>query len=115
MQGLGVGMVEEGITSGLGFMAYEIGQQVFTNITGRSPTTGERGIIGGFTACLNMGASLPLVLIQRKMQVRMYQRVKSNLETSNTLKIFKLLHCGVVSGYTACRNMSILAPVAHSA
>ena len=47
-----MGLLEEGITSGLGFWAYELGQQIFTNATGRSPTAGERGVIGGCTACL---------------------------------------------------------------
>lgn len=70
-QGLNVGLLEECITCGLGFWAYELGQSLFAQSRGRNPTPGERGCIGGCTAMTNMSVTLPLVLVQRRMQVRM--------------------------------------------
>ena len=69
-QGLNVGLLEECITCGLGFWAYELGQSLFAQARGRNPTPGERGCIGGATAMTNMSITLPLVLVQRRMQVR---------------------------------------------
>ena len=64
-----MGLLEECVTCGLGFWAYELGQSIFAETTGRNPTPGERGCIGGITAMSNMSITLPLVLVQRRMQV----------------------------------------------
>ena len=106
-----MGLLEECVTCGLGFWAYELGQSMFAEATGRSPTPGERGCIGGLTAMANMSVTLPLVLVQRRMQVG--PPSPAPLEASGIV-----LRRGAQQGRGGCgstpwRPMRLAAPSVH--
>lgn len=88
--------MEECITTGLGFWAYELGNSIFRRKFGRPPTHGERGVVGGLTACFVMTATLPLLVVSRRLQVG-WLCLKSLILTEHCLG-FCLLLLGSLPG-----------------
>lgn len=70
LQGLKCGVVNDMVSTGLGFWSYELGQTWYRNANdGQSPGPRERGFIGGFSALAVMTATLPLEVVLRRLQV----------------------------------------------
>lgn len=68
--GLKPSLVGDMIGTGLGFFAYEKANGIFEHMTGRRPQTIEKGFVGAASAMVVMTGTMPLELIQRRMQVR---------------------------------------------
>ena len=70
VQGLKCGVINDMISTGLGFWSYELGQTFYRNAhDGRSPGPRDRGFIGAFSALCVMTATLPLEVVLRRLQV----------------------------------------------
>jgi Mitochondrial carrier protein len=54
--------------TGLGFCAYEASQRAFASAAERKPSALEKGVIGAASAVVVMTGTMPLELIQRRMQ-----------------------------------------------
>lgn len=67
--GFSSSIVSEMIGTGLGFMAYELGQQAWERTHGCKPSAKEKGIVGACSAMVVMTATMPLELIMRRMQI----------------------------------------------
>eukprot|EP00892_Ulva_mutabilis_P000936 jgi/Ulvmu1/10843/UM007_0017.1 len=67
--GLKPSLVGDMIGTGLGFFAYEKANGVFEHVTGRQPQALEKGFVGAASATIVMTGTMPLELIQRRMQV----------------------------------------------
>ena len=67
--GFGSSLLGEMIGTGLGFCAYELGNQWWERTHGAKPTAAQKGAIGAASAFVVMTATMPLELIQRRMQV----------------------------------------------
>lgn len=63
-------LLSDMLGTGLGFMAYEAGNQRWERAHGAKPTPAQKGAIGAASALLVMSATMPLEVIQRRMQVR---------------------------------------------
>jgi hypothetical protein len=63
-------LLSEMTGTGLGFMAYEAGNQWWERTHGHKPTPAQKGGIGAASAFVVMTCTMPLELIQRRMQVR---------------------------------------------
>mmetsp|Transcript_9066 Transcript_9066/g.27222 ORF Transcript_9066/g.27222 Transcript_9066/m.27222 type:complete len:424 (+) Transcript_9066:234-1505(+) len=71
--GFGPCMVNTVTTTGLGFLSYEIGCDLYRKYgmeKPRAPTPGERGFIAGGGAIAVMAATMPLEVVTRRMQVQ---------------------------------------------
>ena len=68
--GFGSSLLSEMIGTGLGFCAYESGNQLWECTYGAKPTAAQKGMIGAASALVVMSATMPLELIQRRLQVR---------------------------------------------
>ena len=68
--GLKPSLVGDMIGTGLGFFAYEKANGTFEHVTGRRPQAIEKGFVGAASAMVVMTGTMPLELIQRRMQVR---------------------------------------------
>jgi hypothetical protein len=62
-------LLSEMAGTGLGFMAYEAGNQWWERTYGHRPTPAQKGVIGAASAFVVMTCTMPLELIQRRMQV----------------------------------------------
>lgn len=69
-RGISPALMEECMTTGLGFWAYELGNAAWRRRTGRAPKPSERGIVGGLTACFVMTVTLPLLVVSRRLQLQ---------------------------------------------
>ncbi|KAK9795508.1 hypothetical protein WJX73_001295 [Symbiochloris irregularis] len=69
-KGIAPALVEECVTTGLGFWSYELGNQLFRQRFGRHPKPSERALIGGATACFVMTVTLPLLVVSRRLQLQ---------------------------------------------
>lgn len=67
--GLKPSLVGDMIGTGLGFFAYEQANGIFEHVTGRRPQAIEKGFVGAASAMVVMTGTMPLELIQRRMQV----------------------------------------------
>lgn len=68
--GFGSSLLSEMLGTGLGFCAYEFGNQWWERAHGAKPTAAQKGVIGAASALVVMTATMPLELIQRRLQVR---------------------------------------------
>ena len=62
-------LIGEMLGTGLGFMTYETGNQWWERTHGHKPTPAQKGAIGAASAMVVMTSTMPLELIQRRMQV----------------------------------------------
>lgn len=67
--GLKPSLVGDMIGTGLGFFAYEKANGTFEHVIGRRPQAIEKGFVGAASAMVVMTGTMPLELIQRRMQV----------------------------------------------
>jgi solute carrier family 25 (mitochondrial phosphate transporter), member 23/24/25/41 len=68
--GFSTSLLGDMVGTGLGFMAYEVGNQLWERSHGHKPTAAQKGAIGACSAFVVMTCTMPLELIQRRMQVR---------------------------------------------
>ena len=70
-KGLGPTLVADVIGTGLGFTLYDTFNGLYRTINGgRKPSPAEKGILGGFSACLCMTATQPLEVVMTRMRVQ---------------------------------------------
>ena len=68
-RGYSSAIVNEALGVGLGFLAYETGNQLWEQVYGTKPSANEKGLVGAMSALMVMTATMPFELIMRRMQV----------------------------------------------